>query len=92
MEKENTRRREILSPTTEELTDFFRVLANNTSPVVLLSTVPEYADDFVSKQDEEQNLPPLLSSFYKDECRKLSPLDLEAKCQEVLTVTKSEAL
>ena len=60
-----------------------------------MSTVPEYADDFVSKQDEEPNLPPLLSSFYKDEYRELSPLDLEAKCQEVfstLTVTKSEAL
>ena len=38
-------------------------LANNPFPVVLLSTVPKYADHFISTAGEEPNLPPLLSSL-----------------------------
>ena len=95
MDEENTGKHKIPPPTAEELSVLYDGLANNPVPVVLLSTVPRYADHFISTPDEEPNLPPLLSSLYSDKYRELSPLDLEAKCQEVfptLTVTKSEAL
>ena len=85
----------ILPPTEEELDALFNGLANNPLPVALLSTVPKYADQFVCAQDEESNLPPLLSNLYRDEYRKLSSSDLEAKCKEVFTtlrITKCEAL
>lgn len=77
------------------MTFLISVLANNTSPIVLLSTVSMYADHFVSKADEEPNLLPLLSSYYSDGYRDVPPLELEAKCREIfstLSVTKSEAL
>jgi len=95
MDEENTGKHKIPPPTAEELSVLYDGLANNPVPVVLLSTVPRYADHFISTPDEEPNLPPLVSSLYSDKCKELSPLDLEAKCQEVfptLTVTKREAL
>jgi len=47
--------------------------------IVLLSTVPKYADHFISTPDKNPNLPPLLSSLYNDKYRELSPLDLGGK-------------
>ena len=85
----------ILPPTEEELDVLFNGLANNPFPVALLSTVPKYADQFVCTQDEEPNLPPLLSNLYRDEYRKLSSADLEDKCKKVfstLKITKCEVL
>ena len=95
MDDDNAVNHKILPPTEEELDVLFNGLANNPFPVALLSTVPKYADQFVCTQDEEPNLPPLLSNLYRDEYRKLLSANLEAKCKEVfstLKITKCEAL
>jgi len=81
MDEKNTGKHKIPPPTAEELSVLYDELANNPVPVVLLSTVPRYADHFISTPDEEPNLPPLVSTLYSDKYKELSPLDLEAKAK-----------
>ena len=86
---------QILPPTAEELSHLYDDLSKNAVPVALLSTVPKYADEYVSASDIEPSLPRPLNSFYSEVNRQLSSADLKKKCQEVfstLSVTKSEAL
>ena len=66
---------EIHPPSAEELSVLFDGLADNSCPVALLSTVPKYADLFISTPDEEPNLPPPLSSIYRDEYREVLYLE-----------------
>ena len=81
--------------TETELNTFFDRLAESSTTVALLSTVPKYSDRFVNIPAPEPNLPPVLSNLYDEKHRNLTESELTAKCQEVfdgLHISNSEAL
>ena len=85
---------EVAIPTETELNTFFDRLAESSTTVALLSTVPKYSDRFVNIPAPEPSLPPVLSSLYEKH-RNLTESELTAKCQEVfdgLHISNSEAL
>ena len=85
---------EVALPSDKELDAFFDCLAECSTSVSLLSTVPKYSDRFVSIPAPEPNLPVVLSSLYNDQYRKLSESELTIKCQEIfddLQISNSEA-
>ena len=86
---------EVAIPTETELNTFFDRLAESSTTVALLSTVPKYSDRFMNIPVPEPNLPPVLSSLYDEKHRNLTESELTAKCQEVfdgLHISNSEAL
>ena len=56
---------EVALPSDKEMDVFFDRLAQCSTSVSLLSTVPKYSDRFVSIPAPKPNLPVVLSSFYK---------------------------
>ena len=63
---------EVAIPTETELNTFFDRLAESSTTVALLSTVPKYSDRFMNIPVPEPNLPPVLSSLYDEKHRNLT--------------------
>ena len=57
---------EVAIPTETELNTFFDHLAESSTTVALLSTVPKYSNRFINIPAPESNLPPVLSSLYDE--------------------------
>ena len=75
---------EVAIPTETELNTFFDHLAESSTTVALLRTVPKYSDRFVNIPAPEPNLPPVLSSLYDEKHRNLTESELTANAKKFL--------
>ena len=92
---EATAKVHVAQPSHHEMDMLFEKIAMNSKSVALLSTVPDFCDEFVSATATEPNLSKCLGDLYSESTRDLTHEELVKRCEKIadeLKVTNSEPL